>query len=714
MGGPLLSQSWYRVAALKPRLRDHARLHRHHYRGELWFVLQDPASGRMHRFTPAARLILNGMDGARTTEQLWAAAQRRLGDEAPTQDELIALLGQLHASDLMQCDVSPDVAELFERSARRSRQKLRRSIGNPMAIKLPLIDPDRLLDAMMPVVRRVWNGWGALVWLAVVMAALLLALVHWHELTSGLADRVLATHNLVLLWLLFPCIKILHELGHAVATKVRGGEVHEMGVMLLVLMPVPYVDASAASTFRSKADRAVVGAAGMLVELFLAALAMFVWVAAEPGLVRSMAFNVMLVAGVSTVLFNGNPLLRYDAYYILADLVEIPNLASRSTRYLVHLLERHVFGARDLEAPRATTGEKAWFVFYAISSFVYRTLISLAIVLFIAGEFFVIGVVIALWAFAMMVLVPLGKAAAYLAGSPRLARVRGRVFALTGGFMVLLVVGVFVVPAPFRTQSEGVVWLPEQAIVRALGNGFQKRLLAQPGAWVHQGEPVIEFEDPLLQAQLRVSTARVAELRAGFDAQFVTDRVGAELAREQWQRELAALDRLRERMADLVVTSPATGRFVVPHAVDMAGRFFRKGELLAYVTDEVRPVARVVVTQGQADLVRLATRQIELRSVHRLDDVVTGKVLREVPGGVDQLPSRALGLEGGGQLAVDPRDGRGTTGLQRTFQLDIALPVDGVALYGGRVHVRFDHVREPLGFQWYRGLRELFLTRFHV
>src|SRR5512144_3005790 len=98
---PLQSSLWYRVAPLRPQLLARARLHRHRYRGERWYLLQDPASGRVHRFTPAARLVLAAMDGKRSIEELWALAQRRLGDEAPTQDEIIQLLGQLHASDLL-------------------------------------------------------------------------------------------------------------------------------------------------------------------------------------------------------------------------------------------------------------------------------------------------------------------------------------------------------------------------------------------------------------------------------------------------------------------------------------------------------------------------------------------------------------------------------------------------------------------------------------
>ena len=172
-------------------------------------------------------------------------------------------------------------------------------------------------------------------------------------------------------------IKALHELGHASATKAGGGEVHDVGIILLVLLPVPYVEASAATVFKSKYRRAVVGAAGIAVELFVAAIAFYMWLLIEPGLLRAILFNVMLIASVSTLLFNGNPLLRYDAYYILADLIEIPNLAARSTRYWGYLIERYILGVRDAEAPEASRAEKAWFLFYGFASTLYRIFVTI-------------------------------------------------------------------------------------------------------------------------------------------------------------------------------------------------------------------------------------------------------------------------------------------------------------------------------------------------
>lgn len=328
--GPLESSLWYRVAPLMPKLAIRAKLHRHRYRDEVWYLLQDMASSQVHRFTPATRLIIAAMDGRRTMDELWRLARRYLTDAAPTQDELIQLLGQLHGSDLLASDLPPDALELFERGARSVTQKRRRAWMNPMAARISLWDPGAFLDRHERLWRQLWSLAGGALWLVVVLPALALLPGAWPDLMENISDRVLQANNLLLIALVFPVIKALHELGHATAVRARGGEVHDMGVMLLVLMPVPYVDASAASVLRSRWSRALVGAAGMLVEIFIAALAFYLWLAVEPGLVRAVCFNVILVAGVSTLVFNGNPLLRYDAYYMLADVIELPNLARRA------------------------------------------------------------------------------------------------------------------------------------------------------------------------------------------------------------------------------------------------------------------------------------------------------------------------------------------------------------------------------------------------
>jgi len=246
---PVFSESWYRVADLRPRLRSHARISRHLYRGTPWYVLEDTARQGLLRFTPATHAVIGLMDGQRTVHELWEITTETLADEAPTQDEMIHLLAQLHFADVLQCDVPPDAAELLERAQERERKRWMGRLLSPLAIKIPLIDPDAFLRRWAPRVRPLLGRTGALLWLAVVLPALFQVGGHWDELTRGVLDKIIAPQNLVLIWLVFPVIKALHELGHGMATRVFGGEVHDMGVMLLVFTPVPYVDASSASAF---------------------------------------------------------------------------------------------------------------------------------------------------------------------------------------------------------------------------------------------------------------------------------------------------------------------------------------------------------------------------------------------------------------------------------------------------------------------------------
>ena len=715
MTAPLFSPSWYRVAALTPRLRSHTAIHRHQYRGETWYVLQDRSTERFHRFSPAGYFIIGLMNGRRSVHELWEIATARLGDDAPTQDEMIQLLSQLHGADVLQCDVSPDTAELLQRSTRQRRRKWQANVLSPLSWRFPVLDPERFLCWLLPVARPFFGVAGALLWLVVVPPALAMAGSHWDELTRNVLDRILAPQNLVYVWLLFPVVKTLHEFGHAFAVKAYGGEVHDMGVMVLVLTPVPYVDASAASAFREKWRRIAVGAAGMLVELFVAALALFVWLSAQPGLVRTLAYNTMLIAGVSTILFNGNPLLRYDGYYILMDLLEIPNLRSRANRYVLYLGERYLFGRREAELPHATPGERAWFVVYAISSFAYRTVLIFAIALFIATKFFVVGVLLAVGAGLSWIGIPVVRGIAYLLTDRRLRTVRGRAITVSVGLGVLLIGVITLVPAPFRSLTEGVVWVPDEAHVRAGVDGFVEWVVARPGTRVDRGDVLIVCRDPVLTERVAELAARVRELEARETALTPTDRVKAQIVREERRYAEQNLARAHQRAAELTIVSRTDGTFVVAAPEDLPQRYVHKGDHLGYVVDLSTITVRAVVRQFDIDLVRHRARRIDVRLAEPLSQPVPATITRIVPGATENLPSSALGSLGGGEVTIDPTDTHGVRALDKLFQVDLTLPSTvHVVDVGGRVHVRFDYGRAPLATQWSRQLRQLFLSRFNV
>jgi putative peptide zinc metalloprotease protein len=711
----LFSTLWYRVKDLTPRLRPHVRVDRQLYRGEVWYVLHDASRASFHRFTPIANLVIGWMDGRRSVDDIWQLACDELGDDAPTQDEVIGLLGQLHAADALQSDVPPDVLELFERGERSERQQRVGRVLSPLAIRISLFDPERLLTRSVQWVRPLFSWLGLTLWLAVVLPALGLAVMHWDGLTDNLLDSIFTPLNLVLIWCMFPLIKALHEAGHGYAAKVFGGEVHDMGVMFLVFTPVPYVDASAAWSFDSKYRRALVGLGGMLAEFFVAALACYVWVWAEPGAVRAVAHNILVISGVTTILFNANPLLRFDGYYVLSDLAELPNLRTRANKYVGHLAERYLLGRADAEPPATAPGEPAWFVSYAVAAFAYRVFIVVAILMWILDQFLLAGLVLGLTAAIGWFGVPLFRGLRHLLAGPTRRGGRTRALMGVGAALGALALLLLVVPWPLRTRAEGVVWLPDDAVVRSPAQGFVTRTAAVPGARVQPGDLLLEIEDLALETEAAVLEARVRELAARYRSQQERDWQASRVTLEALRYARRDLERSRERLAELEVRSALAGTFVLPRAADLPGRFVQKGDRLASVVDLDTIRVRAVVPQGDIDLVRRRTTDVRVRLAENLAETHLAQIRRIVPAASDRLPSAALSSLGGGEVPLDPTGGAGYRAAESHFEVVLELPAElPLVNAGGRVYVRFDHGTEPLGFQLYRRVRQLFLSRFHV
>lgn len=713
---PFFSHSWHRVAGVRPRLKAHARIHPQRFRGETWYVLQDPQSGRFHRLSAAANLAICLMDGRRTVSTIWDLVGARLGPEQPTQDEMIRLLGQLHAADLLAGDLPADVGELVRRGDLQTRRELMGRLRNPIAFRISLLDPDRFLSATLPLVAPLFSVGGSLLWLMIAAGGAILAALHWDSLTADAVDHALAPSNIVLMLLVYPVLKGLHELGHGWATKRWGGEVHEIGIMLLVFFPVPYVDASDAAGLASKWQRAVVGAAGMMVELLVAAAALAVWVTVEPGPARAVAFSVMLIAGVSTLLFNGNPLLRYDDYYVLADLIEIPNLGPRSNQYLGYLAKRWLLGVKDARSPVTARGEPFWFVLYGIASFGYRLAITLVIALYLSTKAFLLGVLLAFVAIGTAVVLPMLRGLRYLLTSPDLRQTRSRAMAMMALLALVVAGSAFAMPAPYATIVEGVVWVPENGLVRAGTGGAVGRILADPGGMVQPGDPLVELEDPFLDARIASLEAQQREIQLRLEAARVSDMVSAEMYRQQLAHVGAALDQERRRKADLVVRAGAAGRLVLPMAEDLPGRIVERGAILGYVVDSERPMVQALASQNDIDLILRRGGPVEARFAQQPDRSYQAVQQRMIPGAVESLPSPVLGAEGGGhwvEITAAP-DGRRRL-VQEAFLLDFVVDGDVPGgTIGSRVYVRIDHGAEAVGWRILRSLRQLFLRHLDV
>jgi len=516
-------------------LRQHVELHRHEYRGLIWYILEDKSSGRNHRFSSSAYKVVGMLDGDHTVNQIWESVNVKLGDFAPTQDEIIQLLGKLHESDLLKSEVTPDTEELFQRNKKQKSAKIKNLFKNPLSQKIPLWDPDGFLERCLPWVNWSFHWSVGVFWLLVVATTAVFAGIYWGELTTYMMSRSFSPYNFIALCVVYPVVKFLHELGHAFATKRGGGEVHEMGVMFLVFMPIPFVNASASATFRSKYKRMLVAAEGILVEVFLAAIAFWLWLNIETGLVRDLAFNVMLIGGVSSLFFNGNPLLRFDGYYVFADAVGIPNLFQRSTQYLAYLGQRYLFGMENVSSPASTTGEARWFFFYSIASFIYRMGVLWVIIVFITDKLFVVGVVLAAWMVTSQLILPLIKIILFITTSPSVQRQCNRAVMVSLGLIVVAVLSFTVVPIPSSTRAEGVVWLPEEAHLRTETDGFIAALLAPPNSMVKPNIPLVKISDPFSAARVKVLESKLNELRIKYLSKRFSERVESEIIKEEFK-----------------------------------------------------------------------------------------------------------------------------------------------------------------------------------
>jgi putative peptide zinc metalloprotease protein len=714
MSVTIFSDNWYRVANLKPRLRSHGHICRHIYRGRDWYILQDKLNGRYHRLSPEAYHVVGLMNGRLTMREIWQAACAHLGDDMPTQDEVIGLMARLHQADILQAQIPPDIADLYFRLSRERSNKILSVLLSPMSVRFPLFDPDRMLAGLKPLAMVIFSRFGAIVWLVTVAIALSLVITHWRELTENLADRVLATENLILLWFVYPTVKILHELGHGCAVKRWDGEVHETGIMLLVLMPIPYVDASSSLAFTNKWRRIMVSGAGILVELFLAATAIIVWVYVEPGLVRAVAFNVVLIAGASTLLFNGNPLLRFDGYYVFSDLLEIPNLGSRSNKYLGYLLRRYVLRIPDQRSPASTPGEAIWLGGYGPAAFIYRILVSIRISIFVAGKFFFIGVSLAIWALYNSLVTPFYITCKQVLADPALSAYKGRIAVFAAGVGGLISITILLVPLPYFTMAEGVVQTPEQGVVYAGGDGFVTELIALPGRKVTPGTPLLRCVNLEIAAKAKEAGARLAEYQARFEESLVRDRTAARILKDEVERIRSELTWLRGRQEALLVKSPAAGFFILPDAEDIVGRFIRQGTPFGYVADYGRMVVQVLVSQAEVDRIRNDTVRTTCRLASDTGRELPALINRQVPAASQELPSMVLSLAGGGKIALDPKEKDRPMAFSSMFRFELSLPDVSLTRIDERVLVRFEHSPEPLVYRWYRALRRLLLSRFEV
>ncbi|EHR72502.1 membrane-fusion protein [Burkholderiales bacterium JOSHI_001] len=703
------SPLWYRVAELRPRLRPHVRVQRREANGQVWYMLIDPSSGRFHRLDRSAWELVGRINGRDTVQTLWDTVHHRLGEAAPSQHEAITLLSQMAQADLIAADACPDLPALLGGQRRRQRAK-RIAAANPLAFRLPLVNPTRLLDRIAPALRWLFTPAVFLLWLLLVGAGAVLALGWAAPLGQALQAQATSPQFILTMWLAYPVVKGLHEMAHALAVRSFGGSVREMGVTLLMLTPVPYVDASAAIAFPQRHRRIAVSAVGVMVELALASLALAVWTATDhPGL-REVALAVVLLCGLSTLLFNANPLMRFDGYFMLCDALEQPNLGPRADTLLKALLQRALGQRGALDGAAHSTGEALLLGAYGLASLAYRVVVSVGLVMWLHQPYPLLALALAVLLAFSLLLRPLAQGLGWLLWDARLAGHRARALSMAAVLAAAAVAGLGVLPAPLVTVQQGVVWLPDKAVLRAPIDGTLEKLEQLDDAAVAEGEPIATLQSLELRNERETAQAKAVRLDVEYYQAMLEDPTRAQRVAAERDALQAQLLRLDERVATLQLKAGATGRLVLPRTAEREGHPLTQGTELGYVLNNEPLLVKLALTEAQAALVRRAPPQVSVRLAGRVEEVLPAVLEREQPGATRHLPSAVLGSPAGGPIATDPGDREGRTALQPVTLLDIRVPgVPGGQAIGQRAWVRLEHPGEPLVLQWARQVRQLFL-----
>lgn len=713
----LYSESWYRVRHQHISLRPNVQIHKQSFRGQIWYVVEDPFNNRFYRFRPEAYTFIARLTQHKTVEEVWQQCLEDEPEKAPGQPEVVRMLAQLYQSSLLQSDLSPDAARLFERHRKQKQRELKAKLLSILFIRIPLFDPNKLLDRLLPLAQPFLSRIGFAIWLGVLFFGLKTVIDNAGALLDQ-TEGILAPGRLAFLYLSFILVKILHEFGHGILTKKFGGEIHTAGIMLMVFNPIPYVDATSAWAFRERWKRVLVGSGGMGVELFLASIAAFVWAATEGGIWNALAYNVMFVASVSTLLLNINPLMRFDGYYILSDLTDTPNLNSRANRHVLYLMERFLLGNKDAQTQAENAKEGFWLTLFAVAGWVYRLFIFAVILWFVADRFFGLGLIAAIIGIITFFVVPVIRLINFLLNEPRIEEIRLRAQFISLGIAAALIGFLGFVPMPYAFRAKGVFQSNPHREIYTASPGVLNENMRASLDWVTPGQPLFKMTNRELPVQMRATVAEREEIEALLQIGMNDPRI-----RRPAERQLKAIDkkigRLQDYLTNLDYRAPIEGQWVVPRKEDLLGSYVQRGEPVGLVINPNRFAFLAVVPQRNAvHLFNQEIRGANLKIPGQADNKIQVSNLIFIPAEQQILPHPSLGWAGGGPVEVDREDPNGTRAIEPFFlvRAEIEEEPEGRVVLAHNLGgvIRFQLPATPYFWQGYQLLRRMLQQRFQV
>ena len=700
----MIDQGIQSMLSDRPRLQSDCTVTPTVIRQEHWVIVKNVMSGgyiRLHRDLWSTVVEL---DGKSTVQQWLERHAQSHGDR-----QLIGVIIQLRRLGILDSQISRNSSESL---AARFFVRL-----NPLMLRLPLFNPTALLDKFTRATSSISTKAFFTGFYLIVFAAIYSVFINWPSIVvygQGIDSRT----QLWYVVFLYPLTKSLHELAHGLLLRRLGGQVPEAGISFIVLFPMPYVDATDAWTLHRK-QRMLVSAAGMMMDLLVASIGIVLWCNLSSGVIANIAFTAALMGVVSIVLFNANPLLKFDGYYVLEDALDSPGLARRAQAYYRYLFKRYVLVVAASAPPVVARGEKLWLLSYGAASTTYRFFIAAIICVFLISTLHELGVFLALFSLIPLCVFPVYRFIQFLLVSSELASLRLRSISIMAVLLLFIVGILFRLPVPSSTRTQGIVWVDQQAEVYASQSGQLERILVDNGDLVRKGQPLMVLDSVGLSYELeqKLSAVRLAKLEVTRYRH--SDPNLAASALIILRQNESEVENTRRQIDKLTIRSPVQGIVAIGDDTITTGLHVSQGTLLAYVIDGNERVVRAVVDQSALGSVDAGVRGVRIRLAQNITKSLQASITRQIPSGSHQLPSAALintGIDGFDVERTESDEEVRTR--EKVFHLELLLDDSTGELQkvpmGTRAFVTLMHEYEPLGKRWVRASRQLLLKHLSV
>ena len=682
--------------------------------GESFVSVEDPVRSKHYRIGLAEYRFIAKINGERSNANIFELlknetgaqqGQQQASNELP-QDQIVQIANWLLAMNLVTVNQSDNSLRLNAMAQQIERAKMK-SWLNPISIRFSLFNPNRFLKSIQPATEWLFSSWFFVLWVMIGVYSLVCLVDNWQRVYASSAN-VLSSGSWIWLLITWFVLKVVHESAHGIACRKYGGEVPEFGVVFILFAPMAFVNVTSMWRFVNRWQRMVVSAAGMYVEFLVAFLAIIVWSQTD-GVVASIAFSVMVMSSVTTILFNANPLMRFDGYFLLSDLLAIPNLYGKGGQWFSETTKQLFFGV-----PKQTqfhANERVPVAIYGALAFVWRILIGLGLIIaasvLLQGAGLVLsGIGVVTW-FALPILRQI-VSLTDSNGQVKINKIRTAVsVACLVGFIVA---GVYVFQAPATKSAPAIVQLHNESVIRSDASGFVTAIHVAEGQTVAKGDLLIELENPELANEL-VELTRLRE-EAKIQSRIHQQQGNQAMVQAETQRVYGLTDQIVEKQSatkGLQVLATDDGVIVQRQLANRLGSFVEQGDELLTVAKLDSKEVVVSVDQSEYDATVWTTGK-QLRLMFPGKAVVNATLVSINPRASQSPTFPSLTATQGGSLPVrtlvkSPSDDNELNFelLSPRFDVTVSLPGDlgDQVLAGQRGYAYFESTEQSLASYLY-------------